>query len=129
MNIFVAKLSSDTTPGNLTELFSQFGNVATTKVIMDKETGRSKCYGFVEMENEEDALSAIEQLDNSNFMGHDIVVKKSEPRPQNHGHPNRGFKRHEGQKHNQSRSFNSNNRHEGNQQQRSFHNNNFNRYD
>ncbi|MDA3816867.1 MAG: RNA-binding protein [Prolixibacteraceae bacterium] len=129
MNIFVAKLSSDTTPGNLTELFSQFGNVATTKVIMDKVTGRSKCYGFVEMENEEDALSAIEQLDNSNFMDHDIVVKKSESRPQNRRHSNHGFGRQEGQRHKQSSSFNSNNPHEGNQQHRNYQNNNFNRYD
>lgn len=124
MNIFVAKLSSDTTPGNLTELFSQFGNVANTKVIMDKETGRSKCYGFVEMENEEDALSAIEQLDNSNFMGHDIVVKKSEPRPQSRGYSDRGHGRHEGQKHH--RSFN---RHERSSRQQNYSNNNYNRYD
>jgi RNA recognition motif-containing protein len=126
MNIFVAKLSSDTTPGNLTELFSQFGTVATTKVIMDKETGRSKCYGFVEMENEQEAVDAIENLNNSNFMGHDIVVKKSEPRPQNRGYSNRGHGRHEGHRYNQDRSFN---RHERSGQQKNNNNNSLNRND
>jgi len=129
MNIFVAKLSSDTSPGNLSELFSQFGNVANAKVIMDQETGRSKCYGFVEMENEDDALSAIGQLDNSNFMGHDIVVKKSEPKPQNRGASNRGHSRHNSHRNNQGRQFNSNNRHEGSGHHRHFGDNNFNRYD
>lgn len=126
MDIFVAKLSSETTPGNLTELFSQFGTVATTKVIMDKETGRSKCYGFVEMENEQEAVAAIENLNNSNFMGHDIVVKKSEPRPQNRGFTNRGRGRNDGHRYNQDRPFN---RHERSGQQRIYSNNNFNRND
>lgn len=82
MDIFVAKLNSETTPDHLTELFSQFGNVVSTKVIMDKETGRSKCYGFVEMDNEAEGASAIENLNESNFMGNDIVVKQSQPRTQ-----------------------------------------------
>jgi RNA recognition motif-containing protein len=129
MNIFVAKLSSDTTPGNLTELFSQFGTVATTKVIMDKETGRSKCYGFVEMENEQEAVAAIENLNNSSFMGHDIVVKKSEPKPESRDVSNRGYRRNEGHRHNKGRSFNSNNRHEGSVHHKNFSNNSFNRYD
>ncbi len=83
MDIFVAKLSSETTAENLTELFSQFGTVGTTKVIMDKQTGRSKCYGFVEMEIEQEAMLDIEELNNSHFMGYDIVVKKSHPSSQN----------------------------------------------
>jgi RNA recognition motif-containing protein len=82
MDIFVAKLNSETTPEHLEELFSQFGTVTSSKVIMDRDTGASKCYGFVEMENAEEGSSAIEQLNESEFMGNNIVVKQSEPRNQ-----------------------------------------------
>jgi len=82
MDIFVAKLNSDTTADQITELFGQFGTVTSCKLIMDRETGMSKCYGFVEMENEAEADSAIEHLNETNFMGNYIIVKKSEPRTQ-----------------------------------------------
>ncbi|MDA3930857.1 MAG: RNA-binding protein, partial [Prolixibacteraceae bacterium] len=82
MDIFVAKLNSDTKVDHIKELFSQFGEVASCKVIMDRETRMSKCYGFVEMKNEAEGVSAIEHLNESNFMGNYIIVKKSEPRPQ-----------------------------------------------
>lgn len=82
MDIFVAKLSSETTADHISELFSQFGTVDSCKVIMDRETGNSKCYGFVEMNDEAEASAAIEQLNDTNFMGNYIIVKKSEPRTQ-----------------------------------------------
>lgn len=82
MDIFVARLSSETTPEDLKELFSQFGSVSTTKIIMDRETGRSKCYGFVEMEDEDDALAAIQSLNEKDFMGNVINVKISAPKSQ-----------------------------------------------
>lgn len=81
MDIFVAKLSSETTAENLTELFSGYGTVSLSKVIMDRTTGMSKCYGFVEMKNDTEGANAIEQLNDSKFMGKYILVKKSEPRP------------------------------------------------
>lgn len=80
MNIFVAKLNPATTGGKLQQLFEQFGEVTFTKVVMDRETGRSKCYGFVEMANDEDARNAISSLDQSDFDGNRIVVKEAEPR-------------------------------------------------
>jgi len=80
MNIFVAKLSRDTTGDDLKELFNQFGQVESAKVIMDRETGYSKRFGFVEMANETEALEAIEKLNESELDGSSIVVKKSEPR-------------------------------------------------
>jgi RNA recognition motif-containing protein len=80
MDIFVAKLNSDSTSDQIKELFSQFGKVDAVKLIMDRETGMSKCYGFVEMEDESEGNAAIEQLNDTNFMGNYIVVKKSEPR-------------------------------------------------
>ena len=83
MNLFVAKLSPETTQEDLQQLFETFGVVNTAKVIMDRETGRSKCYGFVEMATQADGLRAIESLNDNDFQGSVIVVKKAEPRPDN----------------------------------------------
>jgi RNA recognition motif-containing protein len=80
MDIFVAKLNSDTTADQIKELFSQYGKVSSTKLIMDRETGMSKCYGFVEMEDESEGAAAIEHLNDTSFMGNYIIVKQSEPR-------------------------------------------------
>ncbi|HPR32059.1 MAG TPA: hypothetical protein PLK12_08185 [Prolixibacteraceae bacterium] len=81
MDIFVAKLNAETTADQIKDLFSQYGKVLSTKLIMDRETGMSKCYGFVEMEDDSEGAAAIEQLNDSNFMGNYIVVKKSDPKP------------------------------------------------
>lgn len=80
MNIFVAKLSPSTSDYELEEAFSQFGDVKSAKVIMDRETGNSKCFGFVEMFNDEEAKEAIESLDSSELDGNTIVVKEARPR-------------------------------------------------
>ncbi|MBX2816036.1 MAG: RNA-binding protein [Saprospiraceae bacterium] len=80
MNIFVARLNYRTDGEALGKLFSRFGEVTSAKVIMDRETGRSKGYGFVEMPNDAEALIAIEELNESNFDGRDILVKKSTPK-------------------------------------------------
>lgn len=79
MNIFVARLSSKTKSEDLEQLFSRFGEVTTAKVIIDKQTGFSKRYGFVEMPDEQAAYEAIEKLNNSEFDGSQIVVKMSVP--------------------------------------------------
>ena len=79
MQIFVAKLSTRTTSNELRELFRQFGEVSSCKVIMDHETGRSKCYGFVEMPNDDEAYKAIVETDETVFMGSQLQVKKSRP--------------------------------------------------
>ena len=60
MNIFVAKLSFDTDEHTLREVFEEFGEVSSAKVIMDKFTGRSKGFGFVEMDDDGEAQAAIE---------------------------------------------------------------------
>jgi len=80
MKIFVAKLNFSTDSDSLQRLFEGYGEVTSAKVIMDRDTGRSKGYGFVEMTHEDDALMAIMELNNSEFDGREIVVKKSEPR-------------------------------------------------
>lgn len=80
MNIFVAKLSANTTGDDLRELFSEYGEVTSANVIMDRDTGQSKRFGFVEMANEEEALKAIDELDGSEYDHSEIVVKKANPR-------------------------------------------------
>ncbi|MCO6460117.1 MAG: RNA-binding protein [Saprospiraceae bacterium] len=80
MNIFVAKLSSSTTSEGLKQLFEQFGEVKDAKVIMDKETQMSKCYGFVEMENAAEGHTAIAELNEAEVDGNIIVVKESQPK-------------------------------------------------
>lgn len=80
MNIFVAKLNYDTQEGDLRYAFEEFGDVDSVKIIMDKFTGRSKGFGFVEMPNDEEAQAAIADLDDHELDGRTIVVKKAEPR-------------------------------------------------
>ena len=80
MNIFVAKLDFQSTSEDLQSLFEQFGEVESAKVILDKETGRSRGFAFVEMPNDEEGQEAIAQLDGTTVDGRTIVVKKAEPR-------------------------------------------------
>lgn len=82
MNIFVAKLSTSTTSEDLQTLFGKFGEVVSAKVIIDKTTGFSKRYGFVEMRNDEEAKEAITQLNETDFGNSVIVVKESLPKEQ-----------------------------------------------
>ena len=80
MNIFVAKLNFKTTPEELQSVFTQFGKVSSVKIVKDKETGRSKGFGFVEMPNDEEAQKAIEGMNEKEFGGRVIVVKQANPR-------------------------------------------------
>ena len=80
MNIFVAKLDYGVSDSELNQLFEEFGTVDSSRVIMDRDTGRSKGFGFVEMNNDEEAMSAISALDGMDVRGRNIVVKKAEPR-------------------------------------------------
>ena len=80
MNIFIAKLSFRTTSEVLKEIFEEYGEVVSAKVIMDHATGRSKGYGFVEMSNDEEAVRAIDELNNAEIEGNKLVVKKANPR-------------------------------------------------
>lgn len=80
MNIFVAKLSWDTQEDDLREAFEEFGTVDSVKIILDKFTGRSKGFGFVEMPNDEEGEAAIADLNDAELDGRTIVVKKAEPR-------------------------------------------------
>ncbi|RMG85397.1 MAG: RNA-binding protein [Bacteroidetes bacterium] len=89
MNIFVAKLNFDTQEGDLRDAFEEFGTVDSAKIIMDKFSGRSKGFGFVEMPDDQEAQNAIDELNDCEFDGRTIVVKKAEPR-ENRGGGGRG---------------------------------------
>jgi len=80
MNIFVAKLNYNTTEFDVRELFEQFGAVDSVKIITDRDTGRSKGFGFVEMPNDEEAYAAINALNESMVDDFTIAVKKAVPR-------------------------------------------------
>ena len=80
MNIFVAKLNFDTTEAELRNAFEAFGEVSSVKIIFDKFSQRSKGFGFVEMDDDDQAWAAIEELNGSELDEREIVVKKAEPR-------------------------------------------------
>lgn len=90
MNIFVTKLDYATTSEDLRELFEQFGEVTSAKVIFDRESGRSKGFGFVEMSDNAAAYDAISDLDGSELQGRQIVVKEAQERGGNRGGGGRG---------------------------------------
>ncbi len=80
MNIFVAKLSSATTSEDLRELFEEYGKVTSANVITDRVTGYSRLFGFIEMEDDEKANNAIRELNDCEYDGCRIVVKKARPK-------------------------------------------------
>lgn len=80
MNIYVGNLSHGVTDGELNAVFSEFGEVSSAKVIMNKHSGRSRGYGFVEMPNDSEANEAIKALDDSPLQGRNIRVNQAKPR-------------------------------------------------
>jgi len=82
MNIFVGSLPFSLGEADLRESFEAYGAVDSVKIIMDKFTGRSKGFGFVEMANDDEAQKAIDELNGATVQGRAIVVNKSEPKPE-----------------------------------------------
>jgi len=80
MKIFVAGLPYDLDDAELTEIFEKFGTIISAKVAIDKETGKSKGFGFVEMQNREEAKDAIESLNDMSLGKKPLVVKEAEER-------------------------------------------------
>lgn len=78
MKLFVAGLPYDLYDDELVEIFEKFGPLVSAKVTLDKETGKSRGFGFVEMQNEQDALDAIEHLKDIAFGKKQLIVKKAE---------------------------------------------------
>ncbi len=80
MNIYVGNLSYSIKEDGLREIFEEYGEVSSAKIITDRETGRSKGFGFVEMANEEEGNAAIENLNGKDVDGRNINVSKARPR-------------------------------------------------
>jgi len=85
MNIYVGNLSWTMTDDDLMNLFTQYGSVTSAKILKDKMNGRSKGFGFVEMEDDEAAKTAIANLNESEIMGRKLIVNESQPRPEGGG--------------------------------------------
>lgn len=79
-NIYVGNLPWQTTQDDLVQLFSPYGQVVKTQIISDRETGRSRGFGFVEMAVENEALAAIDALNNSDYNGRPLTVNVAKPR-------------------------------------------------
>jgi RNA recognition motif-containing protein len=77
MKIFIAKLPYQYQEADITELFAEYGEVSSVNLIMDRETGRSKCYAFVEMPNDEEAQNAITNLDEKQILDKAIAVSQA----------------------------------------------------
>ena len=91
MNIYVGNLSYNTTEDDLTSLFSKAGSVDTARIVTDRETGRSKGFGFVEMSNNDEAKAAIEKFNGVEFDNRSITVNEAKPREE--GGRSGGFNR------------------------------------
>ncbi|MEJ7610717.1 MAG: RNA-binding protein [Ferruginibacter sp.] len=85
MNIYVGNLSWSMTDEDLSTLFSEYGTVSSAKILKDKMNGRSKGFGFVEMEDEEAAKAAIAGLNENEIQGRKLIVNESQPRPEGEG--------------------------------------------
>jgi len=92
LNIYVGNLPYATTGQELNEIFSEYGEVASAKIIIDRETGRSKGFGFVEMGDTE-AAKAIEELHSAEFNGKQLTVNEAREKKEGFGGDNRGNNR------------------------------------
>jgi cold-inducible RNA-binding protein len=91
MKLYVGSLPYSFDDAELESLFSTVGKVLSAKVIMDRDTGRSKGFGFVEMENNSEAEQAIKQLNGTNQGGRTITVNKAKPERKRSGGSGGGF--------------------------------------
>jgi RNA recognition motif-containing protein len=80
VNIYVGNLSYAMSEGELREAFAAFGEVSSVKILVDRETGRSRGFGFVEMPNQGEAESAIAQLNGKDLGGRALRINEARPR-------------------------------------------------
>jgi len=83
MNIFIGSLPYSVKESDLISFFEEYGEVKSAKIITDRVTGRSKGYGFVEMNNDEDAKKAIAELNGAELEGRTLVVNEAHERSEN----------------------------------------------
>ena len=80
MNLYVGNLSYNTRESDIQAAFAAFGQVAEVRLVMDRETGRSKGFGFVEMPNDQQAKAAIQGLNGTDLQGRAVTVNEARPR-------------------------------------------------
>jgi len=80
MNLYVGNLSYDMSEENLRSEFAEYGEVQSAKIITDKFTGRSRGFGFVEMNSDDEGKKAMEELNGKDFEGRELVVNEARPR-------------------------------------------------
>lgn len=84
MNIFVSNVSFKMRENHLREIFEKFGEVSSVKIVKDRDTGKSKGFGFVEMPNDDEAQNAISSLNGTDQFQRNIVVNEAKPREARH---------------------------------------------
>lgn len=94
MNIYVGNLTYEVSDSDLEELFGQFGAIVSAKVIKDPQSGKSRGFGFVEFEAQDQAQTAVDELNGSDFKGRRLVVNKAREKEQGGGGGGRGGDRH-----------------------------------
>lgn len=93
MSIYVGNLPYEVTQEDLTGVFAEYGVVKRVYLPTDRETGRFRGFGFVEMENESDEEKAIETLDGAQWMGRELKVNKAKPRENDRGSSGGNYRR------------------------------------
>lgn len=91
MNIYISNLSYGISDADLNQLFSEYGEITSAKIVMDRESGRSRGFGFVEMVNEDEGRKAISELNEAEYDGRTISVNVARPRTErtnNYGRSN-----------------------------------------
>lgn len=91
MKLYVGNLPFKTTENDLRDLFAQHGDVASATIVMDRETGRPRGFGFVEFANDEHARAAMAALNGKNYDGRDLTVNEAKPREGGGGGGRGGF--------------------------------------
>lgn len=90
--LYVGNLAYSVTSSILEQMFAQFGNVTSAQVIQDRESGRSKGFGFVEMSNDNEASAAINALHDQEHEGRPLTVNEARPREERGGGGGGGFR-------------------------------------
>ncbi|MBE9077210.1 RNA-binding protein [Romeria aff. gracilis LEGE 07310] len=93
MSIYVGNLSYEVTEADLSTAFAEYGTVKRVQLPTDRETGRMRGFGFVEMDSEAEEAAAIEALDGAEWMGRDLKVNKAKPRENRGGGGRNNFSR------------------------------------
>ena len=85
MNIYVGNISFETSEDNLKTIFEEYGEVTSVKIVMDRETGRSRGFGFVEMTDDDKGRTAIAEINGKDFNGRSLRVNEARERTDNRG--------------------------------------------